>query len=216
MSFFDRQIPILGDRCQEKLKSAKVFVGGVGGLGCLVCETLVRSGLGKLYIADFDTVDQTNIHRQFLYTQDDIGKPKNLVAKVKLDSIGMKCDIETFKRIDADFKLPDVDVVVDCFDNKNSKYILSTLAHQRNLYFVHAGVFGYFGQVATLQNKKLEEVLSFGDKKNYVIAQTVSTVASLQSMEVIKLICSIEPNLLNKILSVDLKSYTIDTIFLHD
>ncbi|OSS41364.1 Dinucleotide-utilizing enzymes involved in molybdopterin and thiamine biosynthesis family 2 [Desulfurella amilsii] len=216
MSFFDRQIPILGHKCQEKIEKAKVFVGGVGGLGCIVSEMLVRVGIEKLYIADFDSVSQTNIHRQFLYTEQDIGKPKNLTAKAKLESIGTHCQVEAFGLIDENFELPYVDVVVDCFDNKHSKNLLSRLACQNHTYFVHAGVFGYFGQIATLKDKKLEEIFSFGEQKNYIIPQTVGIVASLQAMETIKLICSFQSNLLNKILSIDLLNYSLDTITLND
>ncbi len=215
MSFFDRQIPILGQICQEKIKNASVFVGGVGGLGSTVCEILVRCGIGKLYIADSDLVDETNINRQFLYTQDDIGKPKNVIAKAKLESIGTNCDIQTFGLVDSRFELPLVDIVVDCFDNKDSKYILSNLAYEKGIYFVHAGVFGYYGQLTTLKDKKLDEVLFFGSQQNYIIPQTVSFVGSLQAMETLKLICSIAPNLLNKILSVDLLNYKLDTIILN-
>jgi molybdopterin/thiamine biosynthesis adenylyltransferase len=216
MSFFDRQIPILGHNCQEKIRNAKVFIGGVGGLGCIVSEMLVRVGVGKLYIADFDLVSQTDIHRQFLYTNQDIGKQKNLTAKAKLDSIGTYSQIETFGLVDESFELPDADVVVDCFDSKESKNLLSRLAFRNNIYFVHAGVFGYFGQIITLKDKVLEEVFSFGEQKNYIVPQTVGVVASLQAMETIKIICSLEPNLLNKILSVDLLNYTLDTIALRD
>lgn len=216
MNFFGRQIPILGHKCQEKIRNAKIFVGGVGGLGCIVSEMLVRVGIGKLYIADYDLVSKTNIHRQFLFTKQDIGKPKKLVAKAKLDSIGTYCQIETFGLIDENFKLPDVDVVVDCFDNKQSKNLLSRLACKNNFYFVHAGVFGYFGQITTLKNKTLEEIFSFGEQKNYIVPQTVGVVASLQAIEIIKLICSIEPNLLNKILSIDLINYSLDTISLSE
>ncbi len=215
MSFFDRQIPILGLECQEKLKNAKVFVGGVGGLGCTVCEILVRCGVGQLYISDTDLVDETNLHRQFLYTQNDIGKPKIDVAKAKLESIGTNCNIKTFGIVDSKFELPTVDIVVDCFDNKDSKYILSMLAFKKDIYFVHAGVFGYYGQLTTLKDKQLKDVLFFSTQQNYIIPQTVSFVGSLQAMETLKLICSITPNLLNKILSVDLLNYKLDTITLH-
>ncbi|SDC53482.1 ThiF family protein [Desulfurella multipotens] len=215
MSFFDRQIPVLGDICQEKLKNSRVFVGGAGGLGCIVCELLVRSGVGKLYIADFDVISESNIHRQLLYTTHDIGKQKNLTAKEKLDSIGFNCQVEILGKIDEDFLLPDVDVIVDCFDNKDSKNLLSRLAFKNNIYFVHAGVSGYFGQISTLKDKKLEDVFSFGDQENYILPYTVGVVGSIQAMEVVKIICSLKPNLLDKILCIDLLNYSFDTIILN-
>lgn len=213
---FDRQIPIIGIDCQERLKNAMVFIGGVGGLGCSVSEILLRSGVGCLYIADNDTVDITNIHRQILYKTQDIGKPKNVLAKERLDSIGIDCKIEIFGKVNEDFVLPPADVIIDCFDNPTSKIILSKLASKSGIYFIHAGVNSYFGQICTLKDKMLNEVMTFGhSQNNFVITPIVVLMASLISNEAIKLICNKSPTLLNKILTVDLKNYDFDTIELN-
>ncbi len=218
MSFFERQSPLIGEICQEKLRTSKVLIAGVGGLGCNVSETLTRSGIGEIYLVDDDIVSETNIHRQILYTLNDVGEKKVEVAKEKLESVGFHTKINAlFSRIDEKFRLPQINVIVDCLDNAHSKILLSEMAARKGIPFVHGGVNGYFGQILSLKGKSLKGLLSFPQKEEkYVIAQTVSLTASIQSMEVMKILCGMENKLMNKILFLDLLNYDFEVVKIED
>ena len=85
---FSRQIILknIGTLGQKKILSAKVLVIGAGGLGCPVAEFLTRAGVGKLGVIDYDKVNLSNLHRQTLYTKEDIGKSKVLIVKKNIKS----------------------------------------------------------------------------------------------------------------------------------
>ena len=84
---FERQVKLIGEESQKKLKSIDLAIVGVGALGSLISELAVRSGVGNLTLIDFDKVALSNLHRQFLYNEQDIGKFKVDVAKKRLNKI---------------------------------------------------------------------------------------------------------------------------------
>ena len=98
---FSRQIILrnIGTLGQKKILSSKVLVIGMGGLGCPVAEFLTRSGVGKIGIVDHDIVSLSNIHRQSLYDEKDLGKLKVKVAQTKLKDINSKTKIKIFRRL---------------------------------------------------------------------------------------------------------------------
>jgi molybdopterin/thiamine biosynthesis adenylyltransferase len=215
MNYFERQLPILGKKCQEKLKNSKVLIAGVGGLGSSVADILTRNGIGELYLVDNDVVDETNIHRQTLYILKDVGKKKVDVAKEKLEKIGFPTIVHPlFQKVERDFLLPNVDIVVDCLDNAEGKILLSELSLKRSIPFVHAGINGYFGQILSLKGRNLSDVLSFpkDSKKVPAILQVVSLVSSIQSMEVVNILCDKTNNLFNKIMFIDLLNYDFEVV----
>ncbi len=89
-------IPEIGLKGQEKLKQAKVLVIGAGGLGCPVLQYLAAAGIGKIGIAEFDIVDETNLQRQVLYGSTDVGKLKSVIAKNRLEHLNSLVDLELF------------------------------------------------------------------------------------------------------------------------
>jgi len=114
-------IPEIGTAGQEKLKKSKVLVVGAGGLGCPVLQYLVAAGVGKVAIAEYDMVSETNLQRQILYGSDDVGKLKSIIAKNRLDHLNSLVETEIFNlRLDASNALriiKDFDIVVDATDN---------------------------------------------------------------------------------------------------
>ena len=82
-----RQIMLFGEEGQERLRKARVFVAGTGGLGSPISTYLAVAGVGKIIIADFDIVDPSNLNRQFLHHEKDIGREKVKSAEEKLLSL---------------------------------------------------------------------------------------------------------------------------------
>jgi adenylyltransferase/sulfurtransferase len=144
-------LPEIGNHGQEKLKSARVLVIGAGGLGCPVLQYLAAAGIGKIGIAEFDLVDETNMQRQVLYGSDDLGKLKSIIAARRIEQLN--CLIETSVinlKIDSSNALTllkDYDIIVDATDNYQSRYIISDSCVILNKPMVHGAIYGYEGQV---------------------------------------------------------------------
>ena len=141
---FSRQVLLWGEEGQERLKKASVLVAGAGGLGSNVSECLVRLGIGKIYIVDPGKVDPPDLNRQILYTKADLGLPKVLVAKKRLEEKLESCKvIALHQKIDMNFELPEgVDVVVDALDNWKTRFELEEACAKKKVPFVHAGLMG--------------------------------------------------------------------------
>jgi len=150
-------LPEIGLPGQEKLKNAKVLVVGAGGLGCPALQYLTAAGVGKIGIAEFDMVDETNLQRQILYGSPDVGKLKSIIAKnrlkylnsnVELEIFNLKCDASNSLRI-----LKNWDVIVDATDNLSSRYIINDACVILGKPMVHGAVYKYEGVVSVFNYK---------------------------------------------------------------
>lgn len=92
---FEREIKLIGEENLEKIKSKTVAVVGVGGVGGYAVESLVRAGISKLIIIDYDIVDITNLNRQIISLQSNIGKYKTDVIKERINNINPNCNVTT-------------------------------------------------------------------------------------------------------------------------
>ncbi len=130
MQFFERTIGLIGEEKFLKLQKAHILVCGIGGVGGTAVEALVRSGIGNITIVDFDSVSDTNINRQILFTSEDIGKNKVDVALERLKKINPDCHIKIVnKKIDEEFALEDkYDYIIDAIDDVKGKKTLAKLA----------------------------------------------------------------------------------------
>ncbi len=216
---FDRQIPCWGTDNQEKLRSASLFIAGIGGLGCLMSEILVRSGVGRIYLCDNGSVEETDLNRQIFYTKSHIDQKKITIAEDRLSGIHSFSEIIT---IDTDirdkgFSIPeDATGVVDCLDNFESRFSLWDNVKPGH-FFVHAGVEDFFGQVVTLIKGKSPDLRNiFGnisrEKRTIPVnAASVSVVSSIAASEVLKNVFD-GPKLLNLFLIIDLSDYTFSKV----
>ena len=218
MIFFQRQTSILGKSCQERLLKSKVLIAGVGGLGCVVAELLLRAGIDTLYLVDFAKVDLPDLNRQILYDSSDLGKFKTLVAAEKLKKIRPQGKVYAcLKRIDEKFEPPEVDLIVDCLDNFSSRFILNEKAEKIGVSLVHAGINAYFGQITTItpgKTSSLREIFK-GVKDEETVQATgslCSVVGGLQAWEVIKVLCGLPGTLENRLLIVDIHDLSIEVI----
>ncbi|MFZ0283464.1 MAG: HesA/MoeB/ThiF family protein [Bacteroidales bacterium] len=151
---YSRQImlPEIGTEGQEKLKKAKVLVVGAGGLGCPVLQYLAAAGVGKITIAEYDTVDEANLQRQVLYGTHDLGKLKSIIAANRMEQLNDLVQTEKINlRIEASNALKvlgESDIVVDATDNYPARYIINDACVILDKPMVHGAIYKYEGQVS--------------------------------------------------------------------
>ena len=131
---YSRQIKLaeVGSAGQEKLGNAKVLIVGMGGLGCPAAQYLVAAGIGTLGLMDFDLINLSNLHRQILYTESDIGKPKVDIARTALQKLNFDVNlIPISERLDennARSLFKKYDLIIDGSDNFQTKYLINDAA----------------------------------------------------------------------------------------
>ena len=156
---YNRQtiLPEIGDEGQEKLKKARVLVIGAGGLGCPILQYIATAGVGFIGIMDFDTIEIHNLHRQILYTENEIGREKAIVAQevvsnlnplIEIQSINEKLTIENASQI-----IKQYDIIVDGSDNFATRYLVNDTCVQFNKPLVYGSILKFEGQVAVFNHK---------------------------------------------------------------
>ena len=140
---------------QIKLKSARVLMIGMGGLGCPAAQVLARAGLGFLRIVDFDSVDESNLQRQLLFYADDIGQPKVFAAKNSLSKINQWLEIDTIVERVASENIPEllqnIDLVLDGSDNFDTRDQINQACVQAKIPLLSAAAIGLEGQISLFQ-----------------------------------------------------------------
>lgn len=145
-------LPGFEEAAQQKLKEANVLVVGAGGLGCPSAQYLAAAGVGNLIIADDDVVSIGNLHRQILYTPEEVGLKKAVLAAKKLQAQNPQIKITALDtRITSDNALEiirDVNIVLDGTDNFETRYLLNDVCVLLNKPLVYGAIYQYEGQVA--------------------------------------------------------------------
>lgn len=202
---------------QEKLKASHVLIVGAGGLGCSASQYLASAGVGKIILVDFDTISLSNLQRQILYTDADMGKPKAEVAKVRLQSINPNIEVQAVvkKCDDAEFAelIRQVDIVVDCTDNVDVRNQLNLQCFRQKRPLISGSAIRFEGQVSVFtyaDNEACYQCLSqfFGSDtlscvEAGVISPIVGVIGSLQALETIKVLLDIGKTLSGKLLIID-------------
>ena len=141
-----------GLESQMKLRDAKVLVVGCGGLGCPVLSSFNAMGIGTLGFIDFDVVDETNLHRQFLYHHSDIGTPKVDVISTRLAAQNPATRLVPIReKLTVSNSLTlfnSYDIIVDATDNFESRYMINDACMLLQKPLVYGSVFAHQGQVA--------------------------------------------------------------------
>ena len=189
------QILLFGEEGQGKLKEAEIFIAGAGGLGSPVAIYLAVAGVGTLTVVDSDVVDRTNLNRQILHADRDIGKKKTVSAEEKLRELNP--DI-TIRAIDAHIDEANAgrlvgraEGIVDALDNYPGRYLLNRIALEKGIPLFHGAIRGLYGQATTIipgetpclscifPKPPPEEVLP-------VVGVTPGLIAMVQATEVLK------------------------------
>jgi adenylyltransferase/sulfurtransferase len=140
----------IGEAGQRKLSSARVAIVGLGALGTAAADRLCRAGIGYLRLIDGDAVELSNLQRQSLYSEADLGKPKAETSVARLREINSEITVTPLRmRIEAvcDPALSDVDLVLDCTDNAAVRYIINETCRKFNIPWIHGAAAGSTGSV---------------------------------------------------------------------
>ncbi|MDD1686457.1 HesA/MoeB/ThiF family protein [Methanoregula sp.] len=192
---YKRQILLFGEEGQERLKGAHIFIAGAGGLGSPIAIYLAVAGVGTITIVDMDRVDQSNLNRQILHTDRDVGKKKTVSAIAKLREYNP--DI-TINAIDTTISAENVrdlvgraDGIVDAMDNYPVRYLLNRTALEKKIPFFHGAIRGFYGQVTTIlpgETPCLECIFPKAPPKEVfpVVGVTPGVIGTVQATEVIK------------------------------
>jgi molybdopterin/thiamine biosynthesis adenylyltransferase len=154
---YNRQMMIKGwgEETQGKIKASTVFIAGAGGLGSPVSIYLAVAGVGTIRICDFDSPDWTNLNRQILHNHHRIGINKALSAKLTLEELNPDVRIEalTDKIIadNVDELVGDADLIMDCTDNFQTRYLLNESAIRKNIPLIHGSIWGLDGRLTFIQ-----------------------------------------------------------------
>ena len=150
---YSRQIMLQehGEKGQEKLKEAAVLIIGLGGLGCPAAQYLASAGIGRLILVDNDRVDATNLHRQILYTDEQLGSAKVDAAKQRLSKLNPSIEIETHNQRaqpgNLQAPIRKADVILDCTDNVDSRYAINKAAYENRKKLVVGSAIRYEAQI---------------------------------------------------------------------
>ncbi len=148
-SRYERQI-LLKEWDQQKIRNGKVFIAGMGALGCVVALDLVLMGIGKLIICDFDTIEKSNLSRQMLFQESDINKSKVTVAQKYLIDLNPDVEIIAFNKEIQEVNpkiYEESDVIVDGLDTFEARRWLNSISVDKNKPLVHGGMYGWLGNV---------------------------------------------------------------------
>jgi molybdopterin/thiamine biosynthesis adenylyltransferase/rhodanese-related sulfurtransferase len=212
-----------GEKAQLKLKNASVLVVGAGGLGCPALLYLAAVGIGKIGVADFDTVQESNLQRQILFTTDDIGKNKAVAAVSRLSRLNPLITFNPHQiRLDSVHAIPLIrtyDIILDGSDNFPTRYLINDACVLTGKPFVYGSILQFEGQLAVF-NAPLKNGLRSTTYRDLfpepplphevpdceeagVLGVLPGIIGSLMASETIKLITGIGDLLINRLMLFD-------------
>ncbi len=225
---YSRQLMLeeIGFEGMEKIRNAKVCVVGAGGIGNPVITQLAAMGVGSLRIVDRDVIEITNLHRQHLYTDDDIGRVKVEAAAERLRRINPGVQVEpvptSVTKFTAESIIKGSDIVIDALDSVDARYALNDACIKLGIPLIYAGALGVTGSVSTILPSKSACLRCMFPELNEEEMPACSTegvhpsilylVAGVQVSEAVKIIMGKEPTLVNKLLYIDLSELSFDRV----
>lgn len=211
-------LPEIGESGQEALRGARVAIVGCGGLGSLVAVQLAASGVGHIHLVDFDLISVSNLHRQFFYKIDEVGKHKSVTLANYIRQLSPFVEVgstaESLTRENIDATLADFDLIIDCTDSLATKYLLNDYCVLSDKVLVYGSLYKHDGYVSTFnlpeisgRSTNLRDAFSSLPGKNIPNCSEIGTlnaivglIATFQTNEAIKIITGYGPPLAGKIL----------------
>ena len=210
-----------GQDGQKKLSNSSILIIGVGGLGSAASLYLTVSGIRKLTLVDFDSVDESNLSRQILFQKEDIGMNKAIVAKRKLEAFNQDILINAIeKRLNEDELrefINDSNLVIDATDNHESRLMINQITYEQRKPLCIGAAIRYEGHLITILNKDKNEsclncLYTLGDESLLdcdgigVLSPVVGIMGSMMAMEAIKTISGLNKDQKSTVSVFDLKN----------
>lgn len=218
------QVGLLG---QEALRNAKVLIVGAGGLGQPCAQSLVAAGVGHISIVDDDQISLSNLPRQFLFDENDVGKNKVEVLQKKLSALNSNVNIEIFNERftlqNAEKLISKNDLVIDGSDNFSTKFLINDACLIKKTPWIYASVSRFEGHLAVFTSGALQEEYScyrcLYPKKpkakiencaeQGVFGAVAAIIGNYQALEALKILLKLKKNINNKDIEFNLKSNTL-------
>lgn len=219
---YSRQImlPEIGEEGQRKLSQASVLLVGVGGLGSPVSLYLTGAGIGRIGLIDADVVSESNLQRQVLYTENEIGLPKVECAKRRLQALSSHIQIDTypelFSKENATELVGKYDLVIDGCDNFATRYLINDCCVSAGKPYIYGTIGEFFGQVSVFNYQggmtyrdlfpDEKELTSRPRAINGVIGVVPGIIGCIEASETIKVITGCGTPLRNRLFTIDIRS----------
>lgn len=197
---YSRQVVLreVGVNGQQLLRDSTALVIGLGGLGTAAALYLVGAGVGRLILADRDRVERSNLQRQLLYRQADVGRAKTEAARVQLGALNPEVEIELCDADEALAAVPQADVVLDCTDNFPSRFAINAACAHARRPLVSGAAIRFEGQLAVFDLRRGGPCYAClypdaGEAQETceeagILGPVVGTVGSLQALTALKLL----------------------------
>jgi adenylyltransferase/sulfurtransferase len=217
-------LPEIGEKGQKKLLCARVLVIGAGGLGSAALLYLAAAGVGNIGVIDDDIVEMSNLQRQIIHNQKNLGQKKVTSVKEKISALNSDVQLEVFAgRVNSKYLTKisaDYDFILDATDNFPTRFIINKICHRQKKPLIFAAVKGFLGQVAVFKSYEknnpcyscfnpnisgniLGKNCSVPLFEKGILGSVAGTIGAMQASYTIKEILAIEENLAGKILIFD-------------
>lgn len=219
LSRYSRQtgLDVIGTAGQEALRHTSVLIVGVGGLGSPISLYLAGAGIGRLGLIDDDVVSTTNLHRQVLYSEEQVGQQKAVCAAQRLKALNPQVEVEAFaQRLtpdNAEALISRYDIVVDGCDNYATRYLIDDVCGRLGRPYVYGAVSGFEGQVSVFHAgeqprayRDLYPDMPPAPASRAIVGMTPGVVGSVMAHEVVKLVCGYASSLAGSLWCIDLRS----------
>lgn len=217
---YERNVGTISTEEQKLLAGKTVCVIGCGGLGGGVIENLTRMGIGRLTVVDCDVFDETNLNRQVLSNQDNIGHAKAVEARLQMKQINDNVEVYSVQAELGPDNAADIirghDVVVDALDSVPARLVLEDACTAENIPLVHGAIDGWNGEVAVVMpgSLLLHELYGSWEEdaaKTSNPSFTPAVISAIEAAETIKLLLGREC-LAGRLLTIDLLTHEYEVI----